>query len=107
MRIGKIRANSPRVLAVFFTLLLLTLGTVISAQSQNWWVLQATGASERGKLDEIKTMKKVYVNVTFENAGPGQITSTAERDDISKNVREAFKAHKGLTIVTNPALAEF
>jgi hypothetical protein len=77
------------------------------AQSQNWWVLPASGPAERGKLDEIKTAKKVYLNVTFDSSGAAQITNTTEQADIRKNVEDAFKAHKGLTIVSNPLQAEF
>ena len=108
MRKDTMRKRSPRVLtAVCFTLFLLVIATSIWAQSQNWWVLPATGAAERGKLEEIKLKKKVFLNVTFETSGPGQITSSSEQADIRKNVSDAFKAHKGLTVVLNPATADF
>jgi hypothetical protein len=83
------------------------MGTSVWAQAQNWWVLPASGAGERGKLEEIKIKKKVYLNVTFDNSGPGQITNAAEQADIRKNVANAFKAHKDLTVVLNPATADF
>jgi len=105
MQNAKIGKTSQRVgWLIFF---LLTLGTTVWAQSQNWWILPASGPAERGKLDEIKTMKKVFLNVTFDNSGAGQITSTTEQSDIRKNVEDAFKAHKGLSIVSNPLQAEF
>ena len=108
MRIAKIGKSSPRVLwTACITLILLALCTTVWAQSQNWWVLPTTGPAERGKLDEIKTAKKVYLNVTFDSSGAGQITNTTEQADIRKNVEDAFKAHKGLTIVSNPLQAEF
>ena len=108
MRIGKVREYSPRVFTtVCFTLLLLALTTSVWAQAQNWWVLPANGAAERGKMEEIKLKKKVFLNVTFETSGPGQITSTSEQADIRKNVSDAFKAHKDLTVVLNPATADF
>jgi hypothetical protein len=108
MRNGKIRKNFPRVFkTVSFTLLLLAITTSIWAQAQNWWVLPSNGAVERGKLEEIKLKKKVFLNVTFETSGPGQITSTSEQSDIRKNVSDAFKGHKDLTVVLNPATADF
>jgi hypothetical protein len=108
MRNGKLRKYPPRVfITVSFTLLLLILATSVWAQAQNWWVLPATGAAERGKMEEIKLKKKVFLNVTFETSGPGQITSTSEQADIRKNVSDAFKAHKDLTVVLNPATADF
>jgi len=58
-------------------------------------------------MEEIKLKKKVFLNVTFETSGPGQITSTSEQADIRKNVSDAFKAHKDLTVVLNPATADF
>src|SRR6187399_3277785 len=108
MRNDRLRKHSPRVLTMIcFTLLLLVMTTSVWAQAQNWWVLPATGAAERGKLEEIKLKKKVFLNVTFETSGPGQITSSSEQADIRKNVSEAFKAHKGLTVVLNPSTADF
>jgi hypothetical protein len=108
MRNGKIRKNFPRVFkTVSFTLLLLAITTSVWAQAQNWWVLPSNGAVERGKLEEIKLKKKVFLNVTFETSGPGQITSTSEQSDIRKNVSDAFKGHKDLTVVLNPATADF
>ena len=108
MRIGKFRGYPPRVFTtVCFILLLLAMATTIWAQAQNWWVLPSNGAVERGKLEEIKLKKKVFLNVTFETSGPGQITSSSEQADIRKNVSDAFKAHKDLTVVLNPATADF
>jgi hypothetical protein len=83
------------------------MATTVWAQAQNWWVLPSNGAVERGKLEEIKLKKKVFLNVTFETSGPGQITSSSEQADIRKNVSNAFKDHKDLTVVLNPATADF
>jgi len=100
--------SSPRAIStVCFTLILLVSSTAVWAQAQNWWILSAQGAAERGKIDEIKTKKKVYVNVTFDSSGPGQITSNVEQADIRKSVLEGFKAHKDLTVVSSAATAEF
>jgi hypothetical protein len=108
MRIRKFRGYSPRLFTmVCFTLLLLAIAAAVSAQAQNWWVLPSNGAIERGKLEEIKLKKKVFLNVTFETSGPGQITSTSEQADIRKNVSDAFKTHKDLTVVLNPSTADF
>jgi len=108
MRIGKFRDHSPQgFTTVCFTLILMAITTTVWAQAQNWWVLPSNGAVERGKLEEIKLKKKVFLTVTFETAGPGQITSTSEQADIRKNVSDAFKGHKDLTVVLNPAMADF
>jgi hypothetical protein len=108
MRISKRKENFPRVFTtVCLTLILLAITTTVWAQAQNWWVLPASGAAERGKMEEIKLKKKVFLNVTFETSGPGQITSTSEQADIRKNVSDAFKAHKDLTVVLNPGTADF
>jgi len=108
MRIRKFRGYFPRVFTtVCFTLILLAITGTVWAQAQNWWVLPSNGAVERGKLEEIKLKKKVFLNVTFETSGPGQITSTSEQADIRKSVSDAFKSHKDLTVVLNPATADF
>ena len=108
MRIARIEKISPRVIAtVCFTAILLALSTAVWAQAQNWWVLPAQGAAERGKIEEIKLKKKVYVSVAFDSSGPGQITSTVEQADIRKNVLDGFKAHKDLMVVSSAATAEF
>src|SRR5207244_12888566 len=99
MRIAKFEKVFPRVLkTVCFTLFLLALCTTVWAQSQNWWVLPSSGAAERGKIDEIKNLRKVYLIVTFDSSGAGQITNTTEQADIRKNVEDAFKATEGITI---------
>ena len=108
MRIRKFGEVSPRIsTTVCFTLILLAITTTVWAQAQNWWVLPSNGAAERGKLEEIKLKKKVFLNVTFETSGPGQITNSSEQADIRKNVSDAFKGHKDLTVVLNPATADF
>lgn len=108
MRIRKFREYSPRIFTTVCCALFLLTGTATFwAQAQNWWVLPTNGAAERGKLEEIKLKKKVFLNVTFETSGPGQITSTSEQADIRKNVSDAFKGHKDLTVVLNPATADF
>jgi len=108
MRNRNLRECFPRAFTtVCFTLLLLSMTTFVWAQAQNWWVLPSTGPSERGKMEEIKLKKKAFLTVTFETAGPGQITSTSEQADIRKNITDAFKAHKDLTVVLNPATADF
>jgi len=105
MRLANFGKTSVRGGWVIFFLLILC--TTAWAQSQNWWILPSIGPAERGKLEEIKAMKKVYLNVTFDSSGAGQITNTTEQADIRKNVEDAFKAHKGLSIVSNPLQAEF
>jgi hypothetical protein len=94
--------------AFVLSAVLLAICPTARAQSQNWWTLpQQTGAVERGKLEELKTKKKVYVSVTYDNNLPGQVTSASEKADIQKSVLKAVSSHKGLTVVLNPASAEF
>lgn len=108
MRYLNVGKSFPRIFTTAcFTFFLLTLTATVWAQAQNWWVIPTQGAGERGKIDELKLKKKVYLNVTFDSTGPGQISNDSERNDIRKNVLDAFKAHKGLTIVSNPSLADF
>jgi len=105
-RFGK---RSLRVLTtIVFAGVLLAFCLTVNAQSQNWWSLpQQTGSIEHGKLEELKAKKKVYVNVTYDNNLPGQVTSPSEKADILKAVTKAVSSHKGLTVVGNPSTAEF
>ena len=100
---------SLRVTTTFvLSAVLLAFCPAAKAQAQNWWSLpQQTGAVEHGKLEELKAKKKVYVNVTYDNNLPGQVTSASEKADIQKSVLKAVSSHKGLTVVANPATAEF
>jgi hypothetical protein len=109
MHIARLKNLSLRVVASFvFVGVLLAICSSAKAQSQNWWALpQQTGAVEQGKIEELKTKKKVYVNVTYDNNLPGQVTSSAEKTDIQKSVLKAVSAHKGLTVVGDPKMAEF
>src|SRR6185295_2212319 len=93
---------------IVFAGVLLAFCLTSNAQSQNWWTLpQQTGSIEHGKLEELKAKKKVYVNVTYDNNLPGQVTSPTEKADIQKAVLKAVSSHKGLTVVANPSTAEF
>ena len=77
------------------------------SQAQNWWVLPSTGASEQGRLSEIKTKHRVYIDVALSRPGLGQITSSTQQADVRRNVVDAFKSHKDLSVVLNPESAEF
>ncbi len=93
---------------IVFAGVLLAFCLTANAQSQNWWSLpQQTGSIEHGKLEELKAKKKVYVNVTYDNNLPGQVTSSAEKSEVQKAVLKAVSSHKGLTVVASPAAAEF
>ncbi len=92
---------------VCFVSLVLATGPLVRAQVQNWWVLPSTGAGEQGRLNEIKTKRNVYIDVALNRPGLGQVTSATEQADIRKNVVEAFKSHKELSIVTGPERADF
>jgi len=105
----RLQKLSLRVTTTFvLSAVLLAFCPTAKAQAQNWWSLpQQTGAVERGKMEELKAKKKVYVNVTYDNNLPGQVTSASEKADIQKSVLKAVSAHKGLTVVANPSTAEF
>src|SRR4051812_26921631 len=109
MEVTRLKKVSLRVVATFvFVGVLLAFCPTSQAQSQNWWALpQQTGAVEHGKLEELKTKKKVYVNITYDNNLPGQVTSAAEKTDIQKSVLKTVSAHKGLTLAATAASAEF
>jgi hypothetical protein len=108
MRIGKEGNYSVGVFrSTCFVSLVLATGLLLRAQAQNWWVLPTTGAVEQGKLSEIKTRRNVYIDVALNRPGLGQVTSATEQADIRKNVVEAFKSQKELSIVTGPERADF
>jgi len=88
-------------------LLFFNSGPQVLAQVQNWWVLPSTGAVEQGRLNEIETKRNVYIDVELKRPGLGLITSTTEQADVRKNVVDAFRSSRELTVVTGPERADF
>jgi hypothetical protein len=80
-----------------------------SAQGgQNWWTLNVErDLAEKGKLKELLTKKKVYVNVTFSDTRPNSPTNSPEQNNITRTVNEAIASQKYLQRVTYPEEAEF
>jgi hypothetical protein len=108
MRIGK---EGNYAVGVFKTICFVSLVLLMEpwsrAQAQNWWVLPSTGAVEQGRLNEIKAKRNVYIDVGLNRPGLGQVTSTTEQADVRKNVVDAFKSQKELSIVTGPERADY
>ena len=100
--------RSTRTFKTFgFIAIAVAISTPLWAQAQNWWVLPPDGAYEQGRLSEIKTKHRVYVDVVLSRPGLGQITSSTQQADVRKNVVEAFRSHKDLSVVLNPESADF
>jgi len=78
------------------------------AQSQNWWTVNSErDLPEKGKLKELLTKKKVYVNVSYTDTRPNYPAGGPELNNISRAVNEAISAQKDLQKVTFPEEAEF
>jgi hypothetical protein len=95
---------ASRALTVF---LLFASFEILTAQARNWWLLNDRDAVQRGGLDELLDRKRVYVNVTFLDAGPTSQLTTVERSDIIQSVREAIATQRDMRMVTYPEEAEF
>lgn len=82
---------------------------VASAQgSQSWWTLNVErDLAEKGKLKELLTKKKVYVNVTFSDTRPNSPVNGPEQNNVNRTVNEAIASQKYLQRVTYPEEAEF
>ena len=91
------------------TLLALAFSDIAAAQTgQNWWTLNVErDLAEKGKLKELLTKKKVYVNVSFSDTRPNSPLNSQEQNNVSRAVNEAVAAHKDLQKVTYPEEAEF
>ena len=75
---------------------------------ENWWSLNTErDLAEKGKLKELLTKKKVYVNVSFSDVRPNSPLNNAEQINVSRSVHEALAAHRDLQKVTYPEEADF
>jgi hypothetical protein len=70
MRIRKLESIPPSFHRGLFHLIPPGYGCTVWAQAQNWWVLPSNGAVEREQAWK-SSLKKVFLNVTFETSGPG------------------------------------
>src|SRR5262245_19222243 len=78
------------------------------AVAQNWWTLNVErDLAEKGKLKELLTKKKVYINVSFSDTRPNSPANSQEQNNVSRAVNEAVSARKDLQKVTYPEEAEF
>lgn len=103
------RFARPILPLVCLALLLLasTLNTT-ALQSRNWWTVNAEREdTEKGRLQDLATRKKVYVNVTFSDTRPNSPLNSTERNDIVQAVKEALSVHKDLRMVIYPEEADF
>src|SRR5215510_13262887 len=94
---------------VWATVLLPVVTLDAAAQSpENWWNLNSErDLAEKGKLKELLTKKKVYVNVSFSDARPNSPLNNAEQINVNRSVNEAIAAHRDLQKVTYPEEADF
>lgn len=70
------------------------------AQPQDWWWPPPGGGAERGKLEEIKDKRRVYV--TF-----FAFTGKRDGDEIRRNVLRALGSYAGLEVVSRIEQADF
>src|SRR5262245_29360123 len=98
-----------RKLYLLFLLLLLSCSVQPArAQSQNWWTVNSErDLPEKGKLKELLTKKRVYVNVSYTDTRPNPSSSNSEQNNMSRAVNQAISAQKDLQKVTFPEEAEF
>jgi hypothetical protein len=106
---GALRFRGRSISLLSAALMILVFASTASTQtSQNWWSLNTErDLAEKGKLREIVTKKKVYVNVSFSDSRPNSTVGTTEQNSINRAVNEAISAHKDLQKVTYPEEAEF
>src|SRR5262245_20863207 len=103
------RSRQPAVRLVCAALLLLASSLDITAhQSRDWWTIGAEREdTEKGRLQDLGTRRKVYLNVTFSDTRPNSPLNNVERNDIIQAVREALSVQKELRVVPYPEEAEF
>jgi hypothetical protein len=106
MRNSRLRFLLPEILGA--TILLFCLVQTVRPQSPNWWTVNSErDLPEKGKLKELLTKKKVYVNVSYSDIRPNSPANSPEQSNISRAVNEAIATQKDLQKVTFPEEAEF
>jgi hypothetical protein len=99
-----------KAISLVWTSLLLSIVTLDTTAQvpENWWSLNSErDLAEKGKLKELLTKKKVYVNVSFSDARPNSPLNNAEQTNVNRSVNEAIAAHRDLQKVTYPEEADF
>jgi len=110
MRIARASRFHLKAISVVWATLILPIVTLDTAAqtSENWWNLNTErDLAEKGKLKELLTKKKVYVNVSFSDVRPNSPLNNAEQTNVSRSVNEAIAAHRDLQKVTYPEEADF
>ena len=110
MRIVRASRFHLKAISVVWATLILPLVILDTAaqSSENWWNLNTErDLAEKGKLKELLTKKKVYVNVSFSDVRPNSPLNNAEQNNVSRSVNEAIAAHRDLQKVTYPEEADF
>src|SRR5262245_26022020 len=99
-----------KAISLVWATMLLPIATLDAAAqgAENWWSLNSErDLAEKGKLKELLTRKKVYVNVSFSDVRPNSPLNNAEQINVSRSVNEAIAAHRDLQKVTYPEEADF
>jgi hypothetical protein len=107
VRSSRIRLKAISLVWITLLLPFVTLDTAAQGP-ENWWSLNSErDLAEKGKLKELLTKKKVYVNVSFSDARPNSPLNNSEQNNVSRSVHEAIAAHRDLQKVTYPEGADF
>ena len=83
--------------------------TGASVQGQNWWNLGERVVPERGKFTELKSLKKVYVDVSFSSDAIQSIATdrlNIERNQIHKAIVDLIHTNSNLQVVSGGILAD-
>lgn len=110
MRVAKASRFRRAIISLVWASLVLAVFTPDAAAqgAENWWTLNnERDLAEKGKLKELVSKKKVYVNISFSDSRPNSPISNAEQTNISRAVNEAIAAHRDLQKVTYPEEADF
>jgi hypothetical protein len=110
MRVARATRFRRGIVSLVWASLLLTVFSPDAAAqgAENWWSLNSErDLAEKGKLKELVSKKKVYVNVSFSDSRPNSPLNNAEHANINRAVNEAIAAHRDLQKVTYPEEADF
>jgi hypothetical protein len=108
-RVDGFRFRRPALRLVCSALLILASLPDGTAQLyRNWWTINAEREdTEKGRLQELFSRKKVWISVTFSDTRPNSSLNSPERNDILQAVKEALSVQKDLRMVTYPEEADF